>query len=173
MSQGIDFVKIEDGKVVDSVIVSRSPAIKAFINTSNMGPNAHAGQDFGWRLGPVWYKKLTEARENPTLLLGLGVNDEVDDSVLLMKLWNLEAKAAKNKRKSGSVHSGDDHRNIIDQALKEGTVNTIANDSGELTYPDTDGEITVTSDAEPTPIKVKDESKTSKVAVKKISSKKK
>lgn len=165
MSQGIDFVKIEGGKVVDSVSVSRSPAIKAFINTSNMGPNAHAGQDFGWRLGPVWYKKLTEARENPTLLLGLGVTDEVDDSVLLMKLWNLEAKAAKNKRKSGSVHSGDDHRDIIDRALKERAVNTIAND--------TDGETAVASDAEPTPIKVKDESKTSKVAVKKTSSKKK
>lgn len=133
MSQGIDFVKIEDGKIVDTVFLTRSPAIKAFINTSNMGPNAHVGQDFGWRLGPVWFKKLEEARGNATVMLSLGVDDNTSDAVLLMKLWNAEVKTAKRHAQKGSATSGDSYRAIIDNAVEAEPVSVEVEDKSETT----------------------------------------
>lgn len=162
---GIDFVKIEDGEMVDTIYVSRSPAIKAFINTSNMGPNAHAGQDFGWRLGPVWYKKLTEARNNPTLLLGLGVTDDIDDSLLLMKLWNAEVRAARNRSAKGSVHNGDGFRELINKA--------VAQQAKDESPVESDVALDIAEEFEPTHVQVKDESEVTKVAVKNTSNKKK
>lgn len=175
MIQGIDFVKIENGEVVEKLFVSRTPAIKAFINTSNMGPNAHAGQDQGWRLGPVWFNKLQEARSNATLMLGLGVTDETPDPVLLMKLWNAEVKADRNRSKRGGASSGDSYREIIDKAVS--TEAEPAVEAAQTSPKPVPQEIAEAWKAEKkatvTHVPIKDESEPAKVTVKKAPSNKK
>lgn len=53
--KGIEFFNIKTGETHYAVL---GPQIQAFINSSDMGINASHGQDFGWRLGKEWVKKV-------------------------------------------------------------------------------------------------------------------
>lgn len=95
MIKGIQWFSVETG---ETVYTKREAAIKAFINSSNLGPNVHAGQDRGWRLGPEWVKRLEDARKNPDLIevvtKGTG---KISDANLVMELWAREVRAEKNR----------------------------------------------------------------------------
>lgn len=61
--QGVPFFSIKDG---DTRYAKLEPQIQAYINSSDMGINASRGQDYGWRLGADWVKKVRAFRRDET-----------------------------------------------------------------------------------------------------------
>jgi hypothetical protein len=59
--KGIGFFNIKSG---ETHYARLEPQIQAFINSSDIGINASRGQDFGWRLEPVWVKRVKAFRRN-------------------------------------------------------------------------------------------------------------
>ncbi len=62
-NKGIGFFNIKSG---ETHYARLEPQIMGYINSSDIGINASRGQDFGWRLEPVWVKKVKEFRRNET-----------------------------------------------------------------------------------------------------------
>lgn len=65
------------------------PMLSAFWNSSDRGPNASRGQDFGWRLAAETVVELNRIKKDPTIRSQIAQNalmapDEVDD-VLFIK----------------------------------------------------------------------------------------
>ena len=61
--KGIEFFNIKSG---DKHYAKLEPTISAYINSSDMGINASRDQDFGWRLGVEWVKRVREFRRDRT-----------------------------------------------------------------------------------------------------------
>lgn len=61
--KGIGFFNIKSG---ETHYARLEPQIQAYINSSDIGINASRGQDFGWRLEPVWVKRVKDFRRNET-----------------------------------------------------------------------------------------------------------
>lgn len=64
------------------------PMIAAHLNTSNRSPNAHTGQDMGWRLAPETVIKLEEALRDPETIRKIAADfglptDNVSESDVL------------------------------------------------------------------------------------------
>lgn len=59
--KGIAFFNIESG---DTHYCRLEPTIAAYLNSSDMGINASRGQDFKWRLGADWVKRVREFRRD-------------------------------------------------------------------------------------------------------------
>lgn len=59
--EGIAFFNVKNG---DTHFCKLEPTISAYINSSDMGINASRGQDFGWKLGKEWVKRVREFRRN-------------------------------------------------------------------------------------------------------------
>jgi len=57
--KGISFTNMKTG---ETLYAKTDPQIQAFINSSDMGINASRGQDFKWRLGAPWVKKVRKFR---------------------------------------------------------------------------------------------------------------
>lgn len=61
--EGISFFNIKSG---DTHFAKLEPTIAAYINSSDMGINASRGQDYGWKLGVEWVKRVREFRRDNT-----------------------------------------------------------------------------------------------------------
>lgn len=59
--QGVPFFSIKGG---ETRYAKMEPQIQAYINSSDMGINASRGQDFGWRLGADWVKKVRAFKQD-------------------------------------------------------------------------------------------------------------
>jgi hypothetical protein len=59
--KGVPFFSIRSG---DTHYAKMEAQIQAYINSSDMGINASRDQDFGWRLGPEWVKKVKAYRRD-------------------------------------------------------------------------------------------------------------
>lgn len=59
--QGVPFFNIKTG---ETHYAKMEAQIQAYINSSDMGINASRDQDFGWRLGPDWVKKVKQYRRS-------------------------------------------------------------------------------------------------------------
>lgn len=59
--KGIPFFNVKSG---ETHYLKLEPAIAAYINSSDMGINASRDQDFGWKLGAEWVKKVKAFRRN-------------------------------------------------------------------------------------------------------------
>jgi hypothetical protein len=74
----IEFVNIKTNEHVE---LTRPSQIAAYINSSDLSPNASKGQDFGWRLAPELVVKIDEMSQDPETLdrisraLGVGVDE--------------------------------------------------------------------------------------------------
>ncbi len=61
--KGIGFFNIKTG---DTHFARNEAQIQGYINSSDMGINASRGQDFGWRIDPIWVKKVRAFRADDT-----------------------------------------------------------------------------------------------------------
>lgn len=61
--KGIPFYSVKTG---ETHFAKLEPTIAAYINSSDMGINASRGQDFGWKLGADWVKRVRAFRRNST-----------------------------------------------------------------------------------------------------------
>jgi hypothetical protein len=59
--QGIAFYNVKSG---ETHYAKLEPTIAAYINSSDMGINASRGQDFGWKLGADWVKRVRDFRRD-------------------------------------------------------------------------------------------------------------
>lgn len=59
--KGVSFFNVKSG---DEHWLKLEPTIAAYINSSDMGINASRDQDFGWKLGEEWVKKVRDFRRN-------------------------------------------------------------------------------------------------------------
>lgn len=60
--QGIAFFNVKSG---ETHYAKLEPTIAAYINMSDLGINASRGQDFGWKLGADWVKRVRSFRRDP------------------------------------------------------------------------------------------------------------
>lgn len=60
--QGIAFFNVKSG---ETHYAKLEPTIQAYINMSDLGINASRGQDFGWKLGADWVKRIRAFRRDP------------------------------------------------------------------------------------------------------------
>lgn len=61
--QGIPFFSVKTG---ETHYAKLEPTIAAYINSSDMGINASRGQDYGWRIGAEWVKKVKAFKRDAT-----------------------------------------------------------------------------------------------------------
>lgn len=61
--KGIPFYSIKSG---ETHYAKLEPTIAAYLNSSDLGINASRGQDYGWRLGADWVKRIKAFRRNQT-----------------------------------------------------------------------------------------------------------
>lgn len=59
---GISFFNVKSGETHYGKL---EPTIQAYINSSDMGINASRGQDYGWKLGADWVKRVKAFRRDP------------------------------------------------------------------------------------------------------------
>lgn len=81
----IKYTNIKNG---ETRVAESEPMIAAMHNSSDLGPNAQHGQDFGWRLAPEVVVSLNRIKYDNQLKLEIasrqGVTfDEVDDKAIL------------------------------------------------------------------------------------------
>lgn len=120
----IKFVNIRSG---ETRVVDTEPMLAAFYNSSNMGPNSHEGQDFGWRLAPETIARMREIRRDQRLLDHIKstylLADEVKDTDILRYVSEEEArKQSESSEGNEALHARkyeDDVRAIEDQERVE------------------------------------------------------
>lgn len=76
--EGISFFSVKTGETFHAKL---EPTISALINSSDMGINASRGQDFGWRLGKEWVKKVRDFRANEDNMDTLAAKLRLEDGV--------------------------------------------------------------------------------------------
>lgn len=60
--EGISFFNVKSG---ETHYAKLEPTIAGYINSSDMGINASRGQDYGWKLGASWVKRVKAFRRDP------------------------------------------------------------------------------------------------------------
>ena len=126
----ITFENIRSGEVVsfDGSMDpnARQAHLAAYLNSSNMSPNASKGQDFGWRLAPEIIVKIDNIKQDlPTLdmlsrRLGVPV-DEIRDFHILNYVAEQDfAAESMTKRQTVEDSSHEDDYKARIKALKEG-----------------------------------------------------
>ena len=88
----ITFENIKTGEKVtfsgDQDPMARQAHMAAYLNSSNLSPNALKGQDFGWRLAPEIVAKMDEVKSDPQTLdmlarrIGVSIDDVRDFHIL-------------------------------------------------------------------------------------------
>jgi hypothetical protein len=88
----ISFENIKTGEVVkftaEQDAESRQAHIAAYLNSSNLSPNALKGQDFGWRLSPEIVAEMERIRTDINILdllsrrIGISIDDIRDFHIL-------------------------------------------------------------------------------------------
>lgn len=93
----------------------RQAHLAAYLNSSNLSPNALKGQDFGWRLAPEVVGRIDAIKTDPQSLdnlarrIGAGVDDIQDFHILnyvAEQDFAAEAMAEKN-RADATLHQED------------------------------------------------------------------
>lgn len=95
--KGIEFYNIKTGETRFAQLEAQ---IQAYINSSDMGINASRDQDFFWRLGPVWVKKVRRYRRDETkmeLLANRNGGNKVTTTQILYAIYGEELRAAQER----------------------------------------------------------------------------
>jgi hypothetical protein len=94
--------------------------IAALYNSSDLGVNARAGQDFGWRLAPTMVKKLREIRRDDELVRRIAAQiavpeENLEDSNILYHIAREDARAARRKAEDAEI----DHEKAYNDELRD------------------------------------------------------
>jgi len=141
----IAFENIKTGEVVtfdaNSDPQTRQAHMAAYLNSSDMSPNASRGQDFGWRLSPEVIAAMDAVRADYDQMdrisrrTGIGVED-VQNYHLLNYVADREfsAEAMKNQEKAKeSLHEESYNKRLAEARTKgAGTKETV---SGKIEVP--------------------------------------
>lgn len=76
--KGVSFYNTKSG---ETRYAKSSAQIQAYVNSSNMGINASRGQDYGWKLGAEWVKRIRRFREDEDKMDTLAAKLRLDDGV--------------------------------------------------------------------------------------------
>lgn len=103
------------------------PMIAAHLNSSDRSPNAHTGQDMGWRLAPATVIELEKTMQNPEKLRGIAADfgipaDNVTESDVLNWLSRQNDRAEAQGETTSDIdfqrEYEDDIRRLRDQQDK-------------------------------------------------------
>lgn len=76
--KGVEFYSIRTG---ETHYCKLGATISAYINSSDMGVNASRGQDYGWRLGAEWVKRVRAFRRDEDKMDTLAAKLRLEDGV--------------------------------------------------------------------------------------------
>lgn len=104
----IKFFNVRSG---ETKVCDTEPLISAYFNSSDLSPNAHAGQDFGWRLAPEIVVRIKQIRSNPNQIEKIAVRyslplDEVKDTDIL-RFISAEEFAKERAKNEGKDHTDE------------------------------------------------------------------
>lgn len=145
---GITFENTKSGEVRVCETVEH---IAAYFNSSNLGPNAHAKQDHGWKLSPEDVIELEEVKNDPTLMMQIAQvyqipPEDVADYNVLKFIATRRFKAAAQEE------GGEDHVSDYEDRVRK--LRDEKKSGGEKSTPEED------EDEKPTPEKPKAPAKT-------------
>lgn len=101
--QGVEFYNIKSG---DTHYLRSEPQIQGYINSSDKGVNASRGQDFGWRLGPSWVKKIRQFRKNSTkmeLLASRNGGESPTDTQIMFTIYGEQLRKYEQQLEEGDA----------------------------------------------------------------------
>lgn len=84
--KGIAFYSVKTG---ETHYCKLEPTIAAYINSSDMGVNASRGQDFGWRLGAEWVKRVKSFRRDAMQMTLLASRNQGQKPTTVQILYHL------------------------------------------------------------------------------------
>lgn len=143
----IKFFNIRSG---ETRICDTEPMIAAYYNSSNEGPNAQGGQDFGWRLAPETVARMREIQSDQSALDRIKLNfqlaDEPKNTDILRWISLQDSREEQGATQEQAVdferQYQDEIRAIEDRSAKSKTVSHAApskeigsaneNDSGKM-----------------------------------------
>lgn len=112
---GITFFNINSG---ETRVAGTGEHIASFFNSSDLGPNAHNRQDFGWRLAPEIVVEMEQVKEDPTLMSQIAATyqippDEVADFNVLKFIADRKFKAvARTNAAQGKNYASEYEKNV-------------------------------------------------------------
>lgn len=77
--KGIEFYSVKSD---EARFAKSSAQIQAYINSSDIGINASRGQDYGWRLGAEWVKKIRNFKDDEDKMDTLAAKLRLEDGVM-------------------------------------------------------------------------------------------
>lgn len=111
--QGVPFFSVKTGETRHAKM---EPQIQAYINSSDMGINASRGQDFGWRLGADWVKKLKAFRNDANKMSILAARTDgrkVTEVQMLYFLYGEELRAFRDQQEEEANPFEDQYQSDI------------------------------------------------------------
>lgn len=112
---GISFENIVSGEVR---VCTTTEQIAAFVNSSDIGPNASKKQDFNWRLSPDDLVELERLKRDPAIMERIASNNQISaedvaDYNVLKYMANLRfAEAARAREAEEMDHESDYERRV-------------------------------------------------------------
>lgn len=121
----------------------RQAHLAAYLNSSNLSPNALKGQDFGWRLAPEIVGRMDAIKSDPQALdnlarrIGAGIEDVQDFHILNFVAeqdFAVEAMEAR-KRAEANLHQEDYEKRL--REIREKANSPQETDSAKIKEPTT------------------------------------
>jgi hypothetical protein len=110
----IKFYNINSG---EERVAETEPMIAALYNSGDMSPNAHQGQDFGWRLAPEVVVQLKKMRSNERIMRTISERYHLVDGVSDTDILRYISAEAAYKAKQ--VEEEQDHTDEYNQKIAE------------------------------------------------------
>lgn len=113
--EGIAFYNIKSG---ETHYAKLEPTIAAYINSSDVGINASRDQDFGWRLGADWVKRVRDFRRDPIqmqMLVNKNGGQKINTVQILYYLYGEELRAYEQEVEDNENPYEDEYQRQIDE----------------------------------------------------------
>lgn len=113
--QGIAFFNVKSG---ETHYAKLEPTIAAYINSSDMGINASRDQDFGWKLGADWVKRVRDFRRDPIqmqILTSKNGGQKPNTVQILYYLYGEDLRAYEEEVEENENPFEDDYQNQINE----------------------------------------------------------
>jgi hypothetical protein len=114
--KGVEFYNVKS----DDTHYARSQAqIQAYLNSSDMGVNASRGQDYGWKLGAEWVKKVRAFRKDDTkmsILVAKNNGQNPSTPQILYAIYGEELRRASAIRDEQDAPYEEKYRKAISEA---------------------------------------------------------
>lgn len=130
---GISFENIVSGEVR---VCTTTEQIAAFVNSSDIGPNASKKQDFNWRLSPDDLVELERLKRDPAIMERIASNNQISaedvaDYNVLKYMANLRFAEAARAREAEEMDHESDYERRVREARENRGKKTAAKDDSE------------------------------------------